>query len=84
MARQLDSEEVRLVSWFNCVNEELYAAVDPPQLPPLSSAHNRYHSFFTPDAIRGLFPGATVMPPALGFPRQHCALLRKGAEGLPP
>jgi SAM-dependent methyltransferase len=81
---RLDSYEVRRGRWFTFVNDELFIEVDPPRLPASRAAHDRYITFYTPEAIRALFPDVRVMPPATGFPRQHCCLLGKRPEGQSP
>ena len=70
------NERAKDAEWFVLVNgEDLYletedVAVYEPE------RQRTYHTFYTADYMRSLFPSATILPPANGE-MQHCCVIRK-------
>jgi len=70
------SEEAQDASWFVLVNgEDLY--LETEDVPPYEPERQRtYHTFYTVEYMRSLFPHATILPPA-NDEMQHCCVIRK-------
>jgi hypothetical protein len=70
------SEAAQDASWFVLVNgEDLY--LETEDVPPYEPERQRtYHTFYTVDYMRSLFPHATILPPA-NDEMQHCCVIRK-------
>lgn len=72
------NEKAKDASWFVLVNgEDLY--LETEAVPEYELEQQRtYHTFYTVDYMRSLFPAATIMPPA-NDEMQHCCVIRKPA-----
>lgn len=72
------SERARDAAWFVLVNgEDLYLETeDVPQYEP--ERQRTFHTFYTVDYMRALFPSATFLPPA-NDEMQHCCVIRKSS-----
>jgi len=70
------SERARDASWFVLLNgERLYLETeDVPEYEP--ERQRTYHTFYTVDYMRSLFPQATIAAPA-NDEMQHCCVIRK-------
>ena len=70
------SERAKDAAWFVLVNgEDLYLETeDVPQYTP--ERQRTFHTFYTVDYMRSLFPRATILPPA-NDEMQHCCVIRK-------
>ena len=66
----------RDAAWFVLVNgEDLY--LETEETRSYEPAQQRtYHTFYTADYMRSLFPEATILPPA-NDEMQHCCVIRK-------
>jgi hypothetical protein len=69
------NERAQDANWFVLVNgEDLY--LETENVPPYAPEHQRtYHTFYTVDYMRSLFPQATILPPA-NDEMQHCCVIR--------
>ena len=69
------SERARDASWFVLVNgEDLYLETDHvPRYEP--ERQRTFHTFYTVNYMRSLFPHATILPPA-NDEMQHCCVIR--------
>jgi SAM-dependent methyltransferase len=70
------NERAKNVNWFVLVNgEDLYLETeDVRSYAP--EEQRTYHTFYTVDYMRSLFPEATILPPA-NDEMQHCCVIRK-------
>ncbi|HET9479010.1 MAG TPA: class I SAM-dependent methyltransferase [Pyrinomonadaceae bacterium] len=70
------SEGAKDASWFVLVNgEDLY--LETENVPACEPERQRtYHTFYTVDHMRSLFPEATILPPA-NDEMQHCCVIKK-------
>lgn len=70
------SERAKDADWFVLVNgEDLYLETD--DVPDYEPKRQRtYHTFYTVDYVRSLYPSATIRPPA-NDEMQHCCVIRK-------
>jgi SAM-dependent methyltransferase len=70
------NERAKDASWFVLVNgEDLY--LETEEVPEYEPEQQRtYHTFYTVDYMRSLYPAATIMPPA-NDEMQHCCVIRK-------
>lgn len=70
------AERAKDASWFVLVNgEDLY--LETEDVPPYEPERQRtYHTFYTVDYLRSLFPEATIATPA-NDEMQHCCVIRK-------
>ena len=70
------TDRAKDASWFVLVNgEDLYLETeDVPRYEP--ERQRTYHTFYTVDYMRSLYPAATIMPPA-NDEMQHCCVIRK-------
>jgi hypothetical protein len=72
------AERAKDSAWFVLVNgEDLYLETD--DVPSYEPERQRtYHTFYTVDYMRSLFPQAQILPPA-NDEMQHCCVIRKGS-----
>lgn len=70
------NERASNAAWFVLVNgEDLYLETeDVPRYEP--ERQRTFHTFYTVDYMRSLFPHATILPPA-NDEMQHCCVIRK-------
>jgi SAM-dependent methyltransferase len=70
------NERAKDASWFVLVNgEDLY--LETEEVPEYEPEQQRtYHTFYTVDYMRSLYPAATILPPA-NDEMQHCCVIRK-------
>lgn len=70
------NERAKGASWFVLVNgEDLY--LETEEIPDYEPEQQRtYHTFYTADYMRSLYPSATILPPA-NDEMQHCCVIRK-------
>lgn len=70
------NDRAKDASWFVLVNgEDLYLETeDVPEYEP--ERQRTYHTFYTVDCMRSLFPNATILPPA-NDEMQHCCVIKK-------
>ena len=70
------NERAKHVNWFVLVNgEDLY--LETENVRTYAPEEQRtYHTFYTVDYMRSLFPEATILPPA-NDEMQHCCVIRK-------
>jgi hypothetical protein len=70
------NDRAKDASWFVLVNgEDLYLETeDVPEYEP--ERQRTYHTFYTVDYMRSLFPNATILPPA-NDEMQHCCVIKK-------
>jgi hypothetical protein len=70
-------ERARDTSWFVLVNgEDLYLATEDTRTYE-PERQRTYHTFYSVDYMKSLFPQATILPPA-NDEMQHCCVIRKG------
>jgi len=72
------NERAKDAAWFVLVNgEDLY--LETEKVPRYEPERQRtFHTFYTVDYMRSLFPRATILPPA-NDEMQHCCVIRKGS-----
>ena len=70
------NERAKNANWFVLVNgEDLY--LETEEVRSYAPEEQRtYHTFYTVDYMRSLFPEATILPPA-NDEMQHCCVIRK-------
>lgn len=70
------NERAKNANWFVLVNgADLY--LETENVNTYAPEEQRtYHTFYTVDYMRSLFPGATILPPA-NDEMQHCCVIRK-------
>jgi SAM-dependent methyltransferase len=72
------NERAKDAAWFVLINgEDLY--LETEEIEDYAPERQRtYHTFYTVDYMRSLFPAATILPPA-NDEMQHCCVIRKSS-----